>query len=457
MSEVLWPWSELSTALGLGVVEGPDILGINNDSRSISRGDLFVALSGAPRPEFNVFEDSGRDGHSYVADAVTNGASGVLVHEEVEVAAPHLLVPDTLNAMWRVARYRRGELSCPVIAVTGSSGKTTFKDLLNQILGGFCSSGSFNNHIGVPVSLMRTPRGSSTAIYEIGTNHPGEIDKLTELVKPSIAICLNVQEAHIGNFKSKSELQREKLSIFSGLVPNGVAVVPFDFREPVSSDLDESQRLLTFGTQTAASANYAMLSPYQVHISVDGDSVTSSIPGGGEHRAATLCAIGAVLHALDIPLARLSALGDKLPPGRGTTTKIAKTSLIDDSYNANPSSMKAALTHFAQSEFESKLAILGDMNELGGESDSFHAELAGHMEGIDAVVAVGTKIRPMTEKLPTDQVLAHFDEATEECLAFCAGKVPEFEGVLVKGSNTIFWTNDFCEKLLDKLSEPTGT
>ena len=457
MSVVLWTWSDLCTALGLPILEGPDIHGVTTDSRSVEKGDLFVALSGAPRPDFNVFEDSGRDGHSFVTDAVANGACGVLVHEETDDDTPHLLVGDTLDAMWQAARHRRRELACPVVAVTGSSGKTTFKDLLNQVVKGYCSSGSFNNHIGVPISLMRTPQDTPSAIYEIGTNHPGEIGKLTELVNPTVAVCLNVQEAHIGNFKSKGDLREEKLSIYSGLIRDGIAIAPFELGDFVSSGLTGSQRLLTFGTEAAADVSYSLLSPYETRISTDEKSIDVAIPGGGEHRAVTLCAIASVLHGLGMSLDPLLHLEDQLPRGRGNSIKIGTTTLIDESYNANPSSMKAALKHFGESKFERKLAILGDMNELGEESDSFHTELAGFVGETDAVVVVGKKIRSITEKLPAEKVLEQFDQASDECLDFCANKVPEFDGVLVKGSNTIFWTQNFCERLVTQLSDQSAS
>lgn len=452
MSQVLWTWSDLCTALDLSNVDGPDIHGVTTDSRSVEKGDLFVALSGAPRPEFNVFEDSGRDGHSFVTDAVANGACGVLVHEETKDETPHLLVGDTLDAMWKAAKYRRRELACPVVAVTGSSGKTTFKDLLNQVVKGYCSSGSFNNHIGVPISLMRTPKDSSSAIYEIGTNHLGEIGKLTELVNPTVAVCLNVQEAHIGNFKSKAALREEKLSIFSGLVPDGIAIAPYELGEFITGKVTAKQRLITFGTEPAADVSYSLSSPYEARISIDEISIDVTIPGGGAHRAATLCAIAAVLHGLEMSLDPLLHLEEQLPRGRGNSIKIGTTTLIDESYNANPSSMKAALKHFGESKFERKLAILGDMNELGEESDLFHTELVGFVNEIDAVVVVGEKIRSITDKLPAEKVLEQFEQASDECLDYCASKVAEFDGVLVKGSNTIFWTRNFCEELGTRLN-----
>ena len=453
MSQVLWTWSDLCTALDLSQVDGPDIQGVSADSRSVEKGDLFVALSGGPRPEFNVFKDSGRDGHSFVTDAVTSGACGVLVHEEIDDATPHLLVGDTLDAMWKAARHRRRDLACPVIAVTGSSGKTTFKDLLNQILEGYCSSGSFNNHIGVPISLMRTPKDASTAIYEIGTNHPGEICKLTELVNPTVAVCLNVQEAHIGNFKNKDSLRKEKISIFSGLVSTGIAIAPYELREFVSSEVSNEQRLFTFGTEAAADVSYSLLSPYKARISTDDRSIDVEIPGGGAHRAATLCSIAAVLQGLELSLDRLMHLKDQLPQGRGNLIKLGATTLIDESYNANPSSMKAALKHFDETGYQKKLAILGDMNELGEETASFHTELAGYVDKMDSLVLVGERILPIAENLPVEKVLEHFDQASDECLDYCASKIPEFDGVLVKGSNTIFWTRNFCERLVNRLSD----
>lgn len=457
MSQVLWTWSDLCTALDLSKVDGPDVHGVTTDSRSVEKGDLFVALSGAPRPEFNVFEDSGRDGHSFIADAVRNEACGVLVHEETDDVIPHLLVGDTLDAMWKAAKHRRRELACPVIAVTGSSGKTTFKDLLNQIVKGYCSSGSFNNHIGVPISLMRTPKDASSAIYEIGTNHPGEIGKLTKLVNPTVAVCLNVQEAHIGNFKNKVALRKEKLSIFSGLVPDGIAIAPYELREFVSSEITAEQRLLTFGTEAAADVSYSLLSPYETRISTDEKSIDVEIPGGGAHRAATLCSIATLLQGLNVSWDRLMHIQDQLPEGRGNSIEIGSTTLIDESYNANPSSMKAALKHFGETGFQKKLAILGDMNELGEESALFHTELAGYVDEMDALIVVGEKILPIAENLPAEKVLEHFDQVSDECLDFCASKIPEFDGVLVKGSNTIFWTRNFCERLVTRSSDQSDS
>ena len=455
MADVVWSWSELCSALGLQVVDGPDVLGITNDSRNISSGDLFVALSGSPRPEFNIFEDSGRDGHDYIEDAVANGACGVLVHTMVDPDVQHLLVSDTLDAIWQCADHRRKQLSCPVVAVTGSSGKTTFKEFLAQVVNGTASEGSFNNHIGVPISLMRTPVSANNAIYEIGTNHPGEIKRLSGLVSPTIAVCLNVQDAHIGNFRSKDALLEEKLSIFSGLSADGVAVVPSDLAEATGHRLKQGQRLRTFGQESSCDVQFSVRSFSRVEISNADESVEVEIPGGGSHRAETLAAVACVLLELGKPLSDLSIKKYDLPPGRGRRFNLGRTILIDESYNANPSSMKAALAQFSDSSPVRKLAILGDMNELGERSDAFHADLKNHITGIDAIVTVGERIRKLTEVVPESQLVQHFDGANDDCLNWCLSHVRNYEVVLVKGSNTVFWTSNFCQKLVEKLGSKT--
>ena len=176
----LWSWSELCEALELDQSDGPEIQGVSIDSRTIEKDELFVALSGKARPEFNVLEDSGRDGHDYIAAAVRQGAGGVLVHRTHASTIPTLRCDDTLTGLWDLAHYRRNQIDGKVIAVTGSSGKTTLKSFLSQALECATSEGSLNNHIGVPLSIVRTPKRASQAVFEIGTNHPGEIAPLIE-------------------------------------------------------------------------------------------------------------------------------------------------------------------------------------------------------------------------------------------------------------------------------------
>ncbi|MEE8078082.1 MAG: Mur ligase family protein, partial [Pseudomonadales bacterium] len=179
MAEPLWRWTELCAALDLAIEDGPDISGISIDSRQIAAGDLFIALTGDPGTRFNPSQRSDRDGHDFIDAALENGAAGVLSHDALKRACPELKVADSLDALWALGAAARSRLDCPVVAITGSSGKTTTKSLLSAALDAFSTPGSLNNHLGVPISLARTPRDASAAVYEIGTNHPGEIAPLS--------------------------------------------------------------------------------------------------------------------------------------------------------------------------------------------------------------------------------------------------------------------------------------
>ena len=450
MSDILWTWEDLCKGLGKPETKGPNVTGITVDSRKVKSGDLFIALSGAPRPEFNIFDQSPRNGHDFVEAAVENGAVGALVSEPVEESIPHILVEDSLDALWRLARYRRKQINYPVIAVTGSSGKTTFKEMLNQILNGSAAEGSFNNHLGVPLSIVRASTSAPSVVLEIGTNHPGEIEKLASLATPDIAVCLNVQEAHIGNFGSRQNLLQEKLSIFNGLGIAGIAVVPSDLKEDAVRVISENHRLMTFGHGPSDDVTYSVIEDDLVEISTSQGVIRSAVPGGGSHRAQTLAAVAAVVQGLDLPLTRLKDTEFDLPAGRGQQFKLGSTILIDDSYNANPSSMQASLFQFQQSRFKRKLAILGDMNELGDDSETYHRELVNQVEGIDAVVTVGSKIAILKDLLPSH--VAHFDIVDSACVDWCNSHAEEYQAILVKGSNTVFWTSNFCQKLRVRFS-----
>ena len=221
MSQPLWKWTELCSALGLPERAGPDITGVVIDSRLAKPGDLFIALPGDPGPRFQTSNRSDRDGHDFVAMAAEQGAVGALVHRSVDSKLPMLQVPDTLDGLWALGRARRQVLDADVVAITGSSGKTTTKSLLGQSLDAFTTDGSLNNHLGVPLSLALTPREVTAAVYEIGTSHPGEIAALAKLVEANVAVVLNVYPVHVEYFENLDELRTEKISIYNGLSDKG--------------------------------------------------------------------------------------------------------------------------------------------------------------------------------------------------------------------------------------------
>ena len=448
MSRPLWRWRELCGALGLPPVEGPDISGVTIDSRSSGPGDLFIALPGDPGPRFHASSRSGRDGHDFVGHARRNGASGALVHRDVMAGLPLLRTGDTIDGLWEIGRARRAELAGDIVAVTGSSGKTTAKTLLKAALNAFATEGSLNNHLGVPLSLARTPCGATTAVYEIGTNHPGEIAPLSELVRPSVALLLNVHPAHAEFFADADELRREKLSIYKGLERKCCLVVD----ESVGlAGVPEDLRILTFGTGADCHARLLRHGDQQAEYRLDGHTVTARVPGGGVHRARLIGAVLGVLSALGRNLAAALDLPDSLvPAGRGDISVAGGVTVVDDSYNANPESMKAALRQLGGAPGR-KVAVLGEMLELGDAGPAFHASLAPYCESVDLVIAVGAGMRPLFERLRPEQRWLWCAEADDALLRHLVDRVQPGDRVLVKGSNRVFWAHRFTTTLREAL------
>ncbi len=448
MNGPLWRWRELCAALGLPPADGPDIGGVAIDSRTIRPGDLFIALPGDPGPRFHASSRSGRDGHDFVAHAQRNGAAGALVHRDVAANLPLLFTEDTLDGLWAIGRARRAELTGDVVAVTGSSGKTTAKTLLKAALGAFATEGSLNNHLGVPLSLARTPRGEGTAVYEIGTNHPGEIAPLAKLVRPSVAVVLNVHPAHAGFFADMDALRIEKLSIYKGLKDKGVLVVD----ESVGLDgLPDGLHTLTFGTGAGCHARLLTHAGQRAEYRLDGHAITARVPGGGRHRARLIGALLCVLSALRRDPAPALGLPDSLvPAGRGSVSVAGGVTLVDDSYNANPESMKAALRQLADANGR-RVAVLGEMLELGAAGPAYHAGLAPHCESVDLVVAVGEGIKPLFECLRPEQRWLWCAQADDTLLRHLVNELHPGDRVLVKGSNRVFWACRFTARLREAL------
>ncbi len=444
----LWSYQALAAAVnGANAkgAEGPDVFGVGIDSRLTEPGDLFVALAGDPGPRFQATARSDRDGHDYARNAAEKGAVAVLAHRKGDYGAPTLMVEDTLDGLWDIGRAARQRLDGPAVAVTGSSGKTTFKSFAAAALGAFATSGSLNNHIGVPLSLARTPRDADAAVFEIGTNHPGEIEPLARLVQPDIAVLLNVHPAHIENFGTLEAIRREKVSIARGLRPGGV------FVHPCAIAPDHDGRCITFGTETKAVVRLVDVEDDVAEIESPTERVRVPVPGGGTHRAMSVCAAAAVLVALDLPvklLERLRGLG--VPRGRGNRIEAAGVTIIDESYNANPASMAATLEAFSR-EPRRRFAILGDMRELGPDTVRYHTELAGLCNGLDGVFCVGYATKALCEALPPELRCGASDLADPVFATYCAERLQAGDRVLVKGSNTVFWTSDFVATLAREL------
>jgi len=448
----LWQWSKVCRAVGANLCDGPDISGISIDTRTLVPGDLFIALSGNPGKRFNTSHKSDLDGHNYIKQALDAGAAGVLVHDpKVRAFADSrmILVQDTLDALWDLARASRKRLQCPVYAITGSSGKTTLRNFLGACLDIEVAPGSLNNFWGVPLSMSRTAQNSRAAIFELGTNSPGEIAPLAKLVRPDIAVVLNVFSAHIEFFDNLDAIRKEKLSISTGLDPDGVLIVPANLVDHV-----HASRVISFGKEKQADIR---LLEYRAdegtaRLCIGTDILTTYVPGGGEHRALTTAATLACLIADDKVPALLSRLDKLQPPaGRGNSRFAGGVQIIDDSYNANPASMCGALRSLDKNPDGRNFAILGDMLELGENTDQFHAQLVVDCAGYEGVFCVGEHMRVLYQLLPTAQKWGFADSASELDLSVFRNTLRRGDKVLVKGSNRMFWANGFVDDLLNRL------
>lgn len=446
----LWTWPELCDGLGLTAVSGPDVFGIHFDSRSIGPGDLFLPLPGDPGPRFQVAARSERDGHDYISSAKSNGAIGVVTDRDVKRSVQTVRVSNNIDALWALGAYRRAQLNCPVVAVTGSSGKTTLKSFLQSATAGFCAQGSFNNYIGLPLSLAVTPKDSKIAIYEIGTNHSGEIAPLSELAQPTVAVVLNVLPVHIGNFTDLDALEKEKMSISKGLTETGCLVLPHSLRD--TKYLASSVETVTFGFEDKADVKIEHINDDHYEFGYGEERVRVKVPGGGQHRAESVAACGAVLVALQQKLEQLREFESNLPPGRGNSITINDVTIVDDSYNANPISMIAALKELCERTTSGrKIALLGQMNELGIHAKRLHESIAPETLNVDIVYCVGALMRHLYEKIEPSIQKYYFDEVNDELLNHVLKLIKPRDIVLVKGSNSFFWQENFVQKLSNEL------
>lgn len=492
MSETpLWAGEELADAAGGTWDGGPPataIGGFSIDTRELGPGDVFVALK------------SNRDGHDFVTAAFEAGAAAALVaagYERKPGDGALLRVSETLEALEKIGKASRARLpdSARVVAVTGSAGKTTTKEMLRAMFEAIApgrvhaSVKSFNNHWGVPLTLARMPRETAFGVFEIGMNHAGEIGPLSRMVRPHVAVVTTIAAAHLGNFNSLEEIAEAKAEIFEGLEPGGFAILPRDaphfvvLARAASRATGElladilghtAARVMSFGespdadtiidkVELATERSRAMLLLGR-H---DGCHIEVGVPG--RHNVANATAAVCAWFAADGPRltadnsvvrgeayrgykAALEALADlKLEPaGRGQVTRIGDITLIDESYNANPASMAAALktmalyprreieaTAFSPKRRSRRVAVLGDMLELGDDSNRLHGELAAPIAeaGIDLVHCCGPHMAALHTILPDATRGAYFEEASDALAACVVAGLEPGDVVMVKASN----------------------
>lgn len=444
---MIWTSDEAAAATGGTLTRSFGVSGISIDSRSVTKGDLFIALQAA------------RDGHDFVADAISAGAAGAMVSrrpEGVDEDAPLLIVDDTMRALERLGAAGRRRTNAKVVAVTGSVGKTSTKEMLRLALATYgsvhVSEKSFNNQWGVPLTLARMPRETEFAVIEIGMNHPGEIAPLSKLAEPHIALITTVALAHAAAFEGIEAIAEEKSSIFSGLVQGGIAVFHSDMEpaalgavERAASALAESS--LRFGDAEEALYKLASLviadGVAKASARTPSGPISFSLQTTAPHFVTNALGALGVVEALGANAGlAAAALGQWLPPtGRGTRHRVEAANgtfmLIDDAYNANPTSMTAALAVLAAEATGPqgvRVAVLGDMLELGARESAIHAGLADHaaLRDVGRVICVGPRMRALYDNLP-DGKCAIWVEAPEQIdVADVAG---QGDVVLVKGSN----------------------
>ena len=409
--------------------------GVSIDTRSLEKGDLFVALSAS------------RDGHDFVAQALKKGAAAALVSRIPEglEEAPLLLVPDVLKGLEALGIAARARTDARVIAITGSVGKTGSKEMLRVALQGqgriHVAEKSYNNHEGVPLTLARMPADTDIAVIEIGMNHPGEIAPLAKMARPHVAQITTVAPVHLAAFNSVEEIAAEKAEIFKGLEPNGIAVLNADLETYDILAQAAPAQILRFGA--AETADFRLLScdvgqgVTVVRAKAPMGEVMFKLGGEGAHLAQNAVGVLAGLHALKADLGRATlALASWHPPeGRGARQEIplgpegmdGYFTLINESYNANPASTRAALETLAQ-QAGRKVAILGDMLELGATAPALHAALA-NIDGVDITHTVG----PLMAKVAFDN--RGLTAETSEVLAAQIGRqIRAGDVVMVKGS-----------------------
>ena len=398
--------------------------GVSIDSRTLVPGDLFVALKDV------------RDGHEFAASAFAAGASAALVShipEDLPDEASLLVVKDVLEGLRALALSARERSAARRVAVTGSVGKTSVKEMLRTALASdgrtHASERSYNNHWGVPLTLARMPQGTDYGVFEIGMNHAGEIEPLTQLVKPHVAIVTTVGVAHLENFDSVDDIAEEKASIFLGL-EQGIAFINRDnpYFELMSARAREygADTIVTFGVHEEADARLTdyRLTPKGVRAvaQINGRDVPLALKVSGAHQALNAVVALAAAHRLGAPLKPAAEALAAFAPlrGRGEILEIAardgSAMLIDESYNANPVSMSAAIEALGRAAPEAggrRIAILGDMLELGEAGPAMHAGLADQLidADVDAVFTSGDLMTHMRDGLPAGRIAAAVDNA----------------------------------------------
>ena len=443
----LWTSDEVQAALAAASITAPfEAEGVTFDSRAVGKGDLFFALSGETT-----------DGHGFVADALSRGAAAAVVSRDVDGAQGTLVrVPDTMKALVDLGRAARRRSKARIASVTGSVGKTSTKDALRAMLSAqapTCASvASYNNHVGVPVSLARLTVDARFGVFEIGMNHPGEIEPLARQVAAHVGVVTNVGPVHIGHMGSEEAIADEKGCLFAGMADGAVAVLNRDDRhyERLAGRARHFgvSRIVGFGRGEAAEARLVSCSLQDsgsdVAALIHGHRIEYRLGAAGEHWALNSVAALAVVEALgaDVVKAAATLAGVKASPGRGARRTLkfgaGTIELLDESYNANPVSVRAMLAVLSRTKPQAggrRVLALGDMRELGEGADAYHTGLADAVaaSGAARVFLCGPHMEALWQRLPPSQRGAHRPDSAA-LAGDVAGALEAGDVVAVKGS-----------------------
>jgi UDP-N-acetylmuramoyl-tripeptide--D-alanyl-D-alanine ligase len=441
---MLWTSQEAEAATLGQASQAFDATGMSIDTRTLKPGDLFIALQG-----------DARDGHDFVRAALDAKASAALVSRKLDgVDGSLLTVANTLRGLEDLARASRARSHAKILAVTGSAGKTTTKEMLRLAFGALgathASAASYNNHWGVPLSLAAMPRDVAFGVFEVGMSHFGELRNLVSFVRPHAALITTIAPAHLEFFGTCEAIADAKSEIFEGIVPGGAALIPAD--SPYAARLIARarqagvSRIMSFGSKAGSDGRLIAMRDLddgmKIEAEIAGRTLDFRIGAQGAHIASN--AVGALLSvaALDGDVLNAAAAlhGFSALKGRGARFTVAlaggSAEIVDESYNANPASMAAAIGLLGSARATRRIAVLGDMLEMGPEGRAHHAALARDIEAarVDLIFANGPQMKTLWDALPASHRGA-YGETSADIAARVAETLTPGDVVLVKGSN----------------------
>lgn len=446
---MIWSSSELSEALMVEVPKGIKTNAIQFNSKDVKPGDLFIALKG----------ENG-DGHAYVQDAINRGAAAAIVNNNYSSnecdKEKFIFVSDAAQALTSLAKYKRDRSKAKFIAITGSVGKTSTKEIIKLMLQPFGkvfgSRGNFNNYLGVPINLASMPDDVEFAVLEIGMNHSGEIRPLVKLVKPDIAIITNVCEAHIEFFNSIDDIADAKCEIFEGLNKNGIAIINRDTEcfERIVSNLNKLDvtKFFTFSSDNPSDsklASYHLVGDkVNLKYKIKSQDINIVLPQLSRHQAKNFAAgfLTVDILGLDISKAKGQLELFEVMLGRGKVINVTKGNkkyqIISDYYSCIPDALKASLQYLKQIAHLRKVVIIGDMRELGDHAVRLHKSIAPYIidAGVSKALLIGENVKYIQELLPSEILTAKFadvDELVQNLDKFLGND----ELILIKGAHSL--------------------